>query len=129
MGISLLYKVVSVYAAQWIESPICVHSSSPCWWLPRPTHIPPIQVTTEHRAEQSSLYYTTASHLAISFTHDNVYTSIPISQFIPPSLHSVEFKSSLGSESCVLLTLSYYYPSGHEQGLISHGPHIHASIS
>ena len=102
MGVSLLYKVVSVYAAQWIESPICVHSSSPCWLLPHPTRNPPNQVTTEHRAEQSSLYYTTASHLAISFTHDNVYTSIPISQFIPPSLHSIEFKSSLGSESCVL---------------------------
>ena len=50
-----------------------------------PSHpsIPPIQVTTEHRAELPVLY--NMFPLAIYFTHDSVFMSIPISQFIPSS--------------------------------------------
>ena len=45
--------------------------------------IPPIQVTTEHRAELPVLY--SMFLLAIYFMHGSVYMSILISQFIPPS--------------------------------------------
>ena len=49
-----------------------------------PHPIPPIQVTTEHRADLLVLY--SRFPLAIYFIHGSVYMSIPISQFTLPPL-------------------------------------------
>ena len=48
------------------------------------TAIPPLYVITEHRAELPVLH--SRFPLAIYFTYGSVYTSISISQFIPPPI-------------------------------------------
>ena len=60
------------------ESAICVHMSPPSG-----TSLPPLCVTTEHRAELPMLY--SRFPLAICFTRGSIHTSIIISQFVLPS--------------------------------------------
>ena len=67
-----------------------------------PPPIPPPQVITEHRAELPGFY--SGFPLAIYFTRDGVYiyTSIPVSQFTPPSLIPVSLHQLSTSASLFL---------------------------
>ena len=78
IGVQLLYNVVLVSTVQQSESAIRIHIS------PLFSDFLPIQVTTEHSVEFPELY--SRFSLVTYFIHsiNNVYMSIPISQFIPP---------------------------------------------
>ena len=78
IGLQLLYNVVLVTTVQQSESAIRIHII-PFLWISFPFRSP-------QNIEQSSLGYTVSSHFVIYFTYSNniVYTSIPISQFVPP---------------------------------------------
>ena len=54
--------------------------------IPSSLNFLPIYVTTEHQVEFLVLY--SRFLLVICFIHCSVYTPIPISQFIPPTLYS-----------------------------------------
>ena len=61
-----------------------------------PHHIPPLYVVTEYWAELAALCNNFS--LAIYFTYDNVYVSVLLSQFLPPS-PSPTVSTSLSSMS------------------------------
>ena len=72
-----------VSAIQQHESTICVHTSFPSHLsLPPAAPIPPVRVVTEHLVEFPVLYRSFL--LAVCFTHGSVFTSLLLSQFVPP---------------------------------------------
>ena len=79
----MLYNVL-VSAAQQRESAVSIHMPPPSGaFLPITTPIPTLQVITEHRVELPVLYSNFL--LALYFTYGNVYISVLLSQFVPPS--------------------------------------------
>ena len=85
IGGYLLSSVALVAAIHQHESAIHVFSLLS---LPPTSHpIPPLWVITEHQAELPALF--SNFPLAICFTHGNVYISMLLSQFTPPSLSSI----------------------------------------
>ena len=75
--LQLLSNVVLVSAIQQSESAICRHISPPFLIF--------FPFGSPRSVELSSLCYTVGSHQS-PFTHNSVYTSIPLSQFISPLL-------------------------------------------
>ena len=70
--------------------------------LPPLSHpIPPLQMVTEHQAELPALY--SNFPLVIYFTRSNVYVSMLLSQFIPPSPSPTESINLLSMSECLLL--------------------------
>ena len=76
----LFSNVVFVSAVQWRKAAISTHISLPSWASPS---LPPLLVTTEHRAELSVMY--SSFPLAIYFTDGGVYVSRLLSQFTSPN--------------------------------------------
>ena len=71
----MLCSVVLASAVQQCESVIIIHISLPS--------VPPLQAITEHKVRLPVLYgnFPPATYL----THDSVYMSVLLSQFVPPS--------------------------------------------
>ena len=91
IGVQLIYTVVLVSAVQQSESIIHIHISTLFQIL-----FPYISL---HSIEQSSLCYTVRSYQLSILYIVVLYMSIPISQFIPPS---IPFKSFLEFPSLCL---------------------------
>ena len=87
IGVQLLYNIVLVSTVQQIESAVRIHIS-PLFWIsfsfrsPQSTGQSSLCYTVAHQSSILSIYYL----LVIYFIHriNIVYTSIPISQILPP---------------------------------------------
>ena len=82
-----LQKHCVVSAIHHHESAISIHMSPPSLTLPPTPTTSPLCVVPEHRAELPVLY--SSFPLALYFTHGNVYISVLLSQFAPPSPASI----------------------------------------
>ena len=82
------------HTSLWISHNF-MYMSSPSWAFPTPFH--PSGSSTEHQAELPLLY--SNFPLASYFTHDSVYMSMLLSQFVLPS----------PSSHCVHLSVLYVY--------------------
>ena len=96
------HSVVLVSAIHQHESTIgCTHRVYTSSLLVElPSHFPPhptLQVVTEHKAELPVL--SRNFPLALCFTHGNVYISMLLSQFTPPSLSPETFVREPGDTS------------------------------
>ena len=80
----MLYNIVFVSAMHWPESTIGIHIYSPSW-----TSLPPPTPCHPSRLSQSMPFELPVSsanpHWPCNFTYDNVYVSLLLSQFGPPS--------------------------------------------
>ena len=92
-----LYNAVLVSVVQQRESALCIHISPPHQvFLPPPPPIPP----GHHRAELPVLY--SSFPLASYFTHESVYMSMLLSQFVSSSPSAHPMSTSLFSTSASL---------------------------
>ena len=78
-------QVVLGSAVQGNRSAICIHIS-PLSWTSLRTHPPSHPSRPSQSTDLSSLGYIAASPLAVSFTYGSAHKSVPVSQFIPPTL-------------------------------------------
>ena len=80
----MLYNIVSVSAIHQHESALGIHESSPSWTsLPLPTPFHLSRLSQNIRSELRVSY--SKFPMAIYFTSGNVYASMILSKFIPPS--------------------------------------------
>ena len=100
----LLSNVVFVSAVQWRKSAMCIHISPPSWGSPS---LPPLSVTTEHRAEFSVMG--SSFQLAICFTDGSVYVSRLLSQFTFPNT-AMSTHAFSKSASIPVLEMGSYVP-------------------
>ena len=77
MLVSAVQQLESVIITHTHTSPLSLEPLSPS------TCFAPLQVITEHQAEFPVLHR--SFPLAICFTHDSIYMSMLLTQFIPPS--------------------------------------------
>ena len=101
--IALQYYAGLFHTTMWISLPILYICPLPLEPPPIPHHIPPLWVFTEYLGELPGSYRNFP--LAVYFIYGNVYVSMVLSQFVPPS------PSPAVSEVCFLYPHLYSCPA------------------